>query len=46
MIKLHAHVQDALDHLEWNQAKKPCPTYYNKFRSKVSFKTDNNTYVY
>ena len=34
MVKLHAHVQGALDDNELNQAEKSHLTYYNKFRSE------------
>ena len=46
MVKLHAHVQGALDDNELNQAEKSHLTYYNKFRSEVTFNAADNSYVY
>lgn len=46
MVKLHGHVRDALDNDELNQAEKSRFTYYNKFRSEVTFEMDENAYVY
>jgi hypothetical protein len=44
MVKLHGHVLEALDHNKLNQAEKSRLTYYNKFRSEVTFE-DDNSYV-
>ena len=46
MVKLHGHVRDALDNDELSQAEKSRLTYYNKFRSEVTFEMDENAYVY
>ena len=46
MVKLHGHVREALDHDKLNEAEKSRLTYYNKFRSEVTFETDDNSYVY
>ena len=46
MVKLHGHVRDALDNNELNQAEKSRLTHYNKFRSEVTFKMDENAYIY
>ena len=46
MVKLHRHVRDALDHDELNKAEKSRLTYYNKFRSEVTFELDEDAYVY
>jgi hypothetical protein len=45
MVKLHGHVLEALDHNKLNQVEKSRLTYYNKFRSEVTFE-DDNSYVY
>ena len=46
MVNLHEHVRDALDNDELSQAEKSRLTYYNKFRSEVTFEMDENAYVY
>ena len=45
MVKIHGHIQDTLDNDELNQAEKSHLTYYNKFRSEVTFKMDENAYI-
>lgn len=46
MVKLRAHVQNALVEDELTQAEKSRLTYYNKFRSEVTFDAVDNSYVY